>query len=217
MAQRVACVVGVLGAPLTGKGLLAHRWIARPHPLKLVWSAVEKSDNYAGLLGVSPLTSIPALSAALVGDARAVVFVPSLDRDAMLIQFDKFCRVAWACDGARVLVEELSRVTAPSWAPPAWKNLTTSGSHQGLEVMATAQRPAQVDKDFLGSCTEIRCYRMNEKPDADRVCQTLIEATPAQLMALPDRHYWHLWRSPRRVEQGIQPAPGEKKSRRRKA
>ncbi len=218
MAQRSACVVGILGAPLTGKGLFAHEWIGRPFAgLRLVWSPVERSDNYAGHLaaaGAKLVSSIPALVDQVKAGARAVVFLPSLERDAMLKQFDYFCRVVWASAGARVLVEELSRVTSPSWAPPAWRNLSTSGSHQGIELAATAQRPAQVDKDFLGGCTEIRCYRMNYEADARAVASTVIESTWSELMALEDRHFVHLWRSPRRVERGVQPIPGEPRARR---
>jgi hypothetical protein len=72
-----------------------------------------------------------------------------------------------------VLVEELSRVTMPSWSPPAWRNLSTAGRHQGLKLIGTSQRPASIDKDFLGNCTEIRCYRVNYDRDAKVMADAL--------------------------------------------
>jgi len=215
--QRVACVIGVVGAPLTGKGLFAHQWIVEGEsPLRLAWSPVEHSDNYAGLLGCKTYSRIPTFVAAIKAGARAAVFVPRDVEEAFRDDFTDFCRVVRAVPRVRCLVEELSRVTLPSWAPPAWKNLSTAGSHHGLELMATAQRPAMIDKAFLTGCTEVRCYRMNEAPDARDMEQRLLVPW-RELMVMPDRHYWHLIRSPRQLLQGVQPLPGEKKSSPRRA
>ena len=216
MALRRASIVGIIGAPLTGKGLYAHEWIAAGSPrARVVWSPVEASDDYAGLLRVKACERISAMARALMEGARAVVFVPSLERDVMLRQFDLFCRVAWNVRGARVLVEELSRVTSPSWAPPSWRNLSTSGSHVGLELAATAQRAAQVDKDFLGGCTEVRCYRQNRRDDA-RAVENETGIPWAEVVALPDRHYRHLYR-PARIVAGVQPLPKKNRAKARPA
>lgn len=223
MAARVACVVGVVGSPLTGKGLFAHDWLTRSPGARhrLVWSPVEATDNYAGLLGCRPLSSIPALVDQLKAGSRAAVFFPSPERDDMLRQFDHFCRVAWAVPGARVLVEELSRVTSASWSPPAWRNICTAGSHRGLEVMGTIQRAARADKDFFDACTELRVYRLNRSDDAMSMAAELPgdrAQLAAEIQGLPDRHYLHFRRGGP-VERGVQAIPGEKKTagRRRKA
>jgi hypothetical protein len=104
---------------------------------------------------------------------KAIVYVPSGDDKAVKRQFDFFCRIVWELVGATVLVEELSRVTMPSWSPPAWRNLSTAGRHQGLTIIGVSQRPAQIDKDFLGNCTEVRCYRVNYDNDAKVMADTL--------------------------------------------
>jgi len=72
-----------------------------------------------------------------------------------------------------VLVEELSQVTMASWSPPAWRKLSTAGRHKGMKLIGTAQRPASIDKDFLGNCTEIRCYRVNYDNDAKVMADSL--------------------------------------------
>jgi hypothetical protein len=67
------------------------------------------------------------------------------------------CKIAFACGSLVLLAEELSDVTTPSYAPPAWRQITTQGRHKGLTVLGAAQRPALIDKTFLGNCTRIRC------------------------------------------------------------
>jgi len=200
-------VVGVVGSPLTGKGLFAHEWIAAPGvQLRLVWSPVEATDKYCERLAAPPTLSIVAMVAALKNGAPSIVFVPSQEPEAMEKQFDRFCRVAWQCEGSRVLVEELSRVTTAGWSPPAWRNITTAGSHRGLEVMGTIQRAARVDKDFFDACTEIRCYRQNRAADAAAIAAEIPGATADEIRRLPERAYLHFHR-PDRLERGVQPLP----------
>jgi hypothetical protein len=210
LAKRIACVVGVVGAPLTGKGLFARQWIARPFDgVRLVWSPVEHSDRYAPLLDCSTYHTVPALVDGVLAGKRNLVFVPSLDAEAMAIEFDQFCRVVPELGGVRVVVEELSRVTKPGWSPLSWKNLSLAGSHVNVEVLGTAQSTVNMDKDFLRGCTELRVYRANLESDARTLAGHGI-AKVVELMALEDRQYFHLWRSPRRVERGYQLAPGER-------
>ena len=224
--KRAPCnITGVIGASQTGKGVYCHARLARPHSgITLVWSPLEHpagNDRYAEVLKCGKVSSIPALVDAIKSGARAVVFVPvqelrpdgrpearPYDR-----QFDRFCRVAAALRSCRVLVEELSRVTLASWAPASWKNLSTAGAHAGLELIGTAQRPAQIDKDFLGNCTEIRCYRVNSGNDA-RTMQDSMGVPWSELMDLPTLHYWHRWKHPApRNEQGVQALPGQRAPR----
>lgn len=178
-----------------------------PHRgLTLVWSPLESTDRYCAWLakcGASPIlcSTIPALVDQVKAGARALVFAPALDH--LPKQFDLFCRVAWECQGARVVVEELSRVTGPSWAPPAWSNLSTAGAHRRLELIATAQRPTMIDKNFLGNCTEIRCYRLLYEEDA-RALGRLLRVPHVDLMDLADLHYSHRVVRERLTSAGVQ-------------
>ncbi len=149
---------------------------------------------------------ISELVAQVKAGAKEIVYVPAGSDAEIKTQFDRFCRIVWELEGATVLVEELSRVTMASWSPPAWKNLSTAGRHQGLTIIGTSQRPATIDKDFLGNCTEVRCYRVNYDNDAKVMADSLnlqtewepgaggkaVASKPLnQIRSLPNFHYFH--------------------------
>jgi hypothetical protein len=71
-----------------------------------------------------------------------------------------FCRVALATGNLLFVVEELRFVTTPSRAPMGWAQVCLTGRHKGLKVIAASQRPASIDKDFLGNCTSIHVGRL---------------------------------------------------------
>jgi hypothetical protein len=172
-----AKIVAVIGASGVGKSSYIKADLLKPAMKSsagmLIWSPLEKTDNYAGFCRGVVVTKITDLVARLKAGRRAVVYVPSGDDKAVKKQFDMFCRIAWELVGWTILVEELSRVTMPSWSPPAWRNLSTAGRHQGLTLIGVTQRPANVDKDFMGNCSEIRCYRVNYDNDAKVMADAL--------------------------------------------
>lgn len=183
-----ARIIAVVGASGTGKGRYIKTELlplfAAP---VVVWSALERSDNYAAILRVPATESLAEVIAAWRA-GRSAVYVPPQNPKLIADAFSLFCRAAWCMTGAVVLVEELSRVTSPSYAPPAWRDLSTAGRHQGITLIGTAQRPAQVDKDFMGNATEIRCFRVNYENDA-RVMANVLREPWAQMMELPDFHF----------------------------
>lgn len=212
MSGNVCDCTGAIGASGTGKGLFVTARVteilARERRPLLVWSALEETDCYGKKFNAPIVRSIPELVKRLKARAPAVVFVPAGNPKLMAGQFDLFCRCVWHTPKAVALIEELSRVTQPSYAPQAWQNLSTAGRHRGLTVIATAQRPAQIDKDFLGNCTEVRAYRVNYENDA-KALASIMREQPERFLDLPDRHYVHRWIRERRNETGVQPLPGE--------
>lgn len=215
MSRNTADCIAVVGASGTGKGvyccarIIAAGLDARP---LLVWSPLEATDRYGKKFAAPVVRSIGDMVKAVKAGRRRVVLLPSARPKELAAQFDLFCRIAWAVPGAVVLVEELSRVTSPGFAPQPWQNLSTAGRHRGLTVIATAQRPAQVDKDFLGNCTELRAYRVMYENDA-RALASITREPFGTFLELPDLHYVHRYMRERRTVKGIQPLPGaEKKS-----
>jgi hypothetical protein len=201
-----ADIHGVMGASGTGKSSYIKRELLKKYKRLIVWSPLEKTDQYAQFCGGTVTSKITELVALVKAKTKAIVYVPSGSGTDVKKQFDLFCRVVWELENTTVLVEELSHVTMPSWAPPAWKKLSTGGRHQGLTIIGVSQRPANIDKDFLGNCTEIRCYRMNYENDAVVMAKSLrleaafeageggqaVKVKPeARVMDLPDFHYFH--------------------------
>lgn len=202
-----ADIHAVIGASGTGKSSYIKGELLRSYSRLLVWSPLEKTDNYAGFCdGIIVPGKITDLVAQVKRGAREIVYVPTGKDSEVKTQFDRFCRIAWELEGATLLVEELSRVTMASWSPPAWKNLSTAGRHQGLTIIGTSQRPATIDKDFLGNCTQVRCYRVNYDNDAKVMADTLGLQTvyepgaggkavavkaQKQLRDLPNFHFFH--------------------------
>jgi hypothetical protein len=185
-----AHIVAVVGASGNGKGLYVKqrlRKLPRTQAI-LVWSPLETTDDYAAVIGGQLVTSIAELVAAIKAKKKRLVYVPN--NTDLKAQFDRFCRVSWELTGWVVVVEELSRVTKPAWAPPAWKNLSTAGRHRGLTIIGTCQRPAQVDKDFFGNCSEIRCYAVGYVDDA-RVMANTMFLDHREILKLPQFHYIH--------------------------
>ncbi len=203
-----ADIIAVIGASGTGKSSYIKGELLRKYSRLLIWSPLEKTDNYAGFCGGGVVVNgkISELVARVKAGAKEIVYVPVGSDAEIKIQFDRFCRIAWELEGATVLIEELSRVTMPSWAPPAWKNLSTAGRHRGLTIIGTSQRPANIDKDFLGNCTEVRCYRVNYGNDAKVMADSLnlqteyepgaggkaVASKPLnQIRSLPNFHFFH--------------------------
>lgn len=197
-----ARIIAVVGASGTGKGRYIKTELL-PHFTGqfMVWSPLERSDNYAAIFGVKPVYTLPDMIAAYKA-GQSAVYVPPQNPKQVAAAFSLYCRAVWCMPGVVALVEELSRVTTPSYAPPAWRDLSTAGRHQGITLIGTCQRPAQVDKDFLGNATEIRCFRVNYENDA-RVMANVLQEKPAEMMQLPDFHYIHRNLSARTNTRGI--------------
>jgi hypothetical protein len=97
-----------------------------------------------------------------------------------------------------VVVEELRFVTTPSRAPAGWASVTLRGRKRGLRIIGASQRPAQIDKDFLGQCTLIRCGALNYPADRAAV-GSVIGVAVEEIAALEGFHGFQWTRTPRKV------------------
>lgn len=196
--QNQARIIAVVGKSGSGKGLCVKGELIAPWrgPI-LVWSPLEDTDNYVEVVRGILCTSIERVVSAIKSGHKRIVLEPGrnvpsgVNPEAWLkTQFDRFCRIAWELSGWMIVVEELSRVTKASWSPPAWKNICTAGRHRGLTVIGTCQRPAQVDKDFFGNCSEIRCYKVGFIADAKAMGDVMF-CEFREILELKRLHYIH--------------------------
>lgn len=154
-----------MGKSGSGKSTLIKRRIRKEKPSRLlIWSPDEDEDHYSEFGPV--VRDIGSLVTHMAKPKFAVVFWPSMDPKRRAKEFDYFCRLAFASKNMTVLVEELRYVTSPSRSPEPWSMLNQRGRKKGIKVIGVSQRPAAIDKDFLGNTTEI--YALAMKYPADR-------------------------------------------------
>lgn len=155
MSRNLASIVAVLGASGSGKSAWIKRQIAKA-PRLLIWDAMHEYGAHGQVVN-----ELGRLCEILSSEKRfAVVFQPVPDTAKRQQQFDLLCRIALATGNLMLVVEELRFVTKPSRAPVGWAQVCLTGRHKGLRVIGASQRPASIDKDFLGNATMIHCGRL---------------------------------------------------------
>lgn len=160
-----------IGASGSGKGVsLNRRLIALAPSRLLVW---DPRDEY-GKVG-RKITTLPALVAAFKDAGSGPIQVRYVPGSAMALAaaFALVCALAFEVGDLVFLAEELSDVTTASQAPAAWRRCITQGRHRKLHVLGAAQRPALIDKTFLGNCTYIRCFTLRYAEDRAAMAKAL--------------------------------------------
>lgn len=118
----------------------------------------------------------------------AAVYRPGDDLSRYDARFDWLCRAAWSLGDLTFVVDELADVTGPNRAPAIWKTITRKGKHERLATFAATQRPAEVDKTFLGNCTFIHCGRLNDEA-AVLTMKKVLGVTSEQIVGLKDLEF----------------------------
>ncbi|WP_423197150.1 Helicase HerA central domain-containing protein [Cupriavidus sp. H19C3] len=164
-SQNVARIVGVIGASGSGKS----RWlkdglrIMKP-PRLLIWDPQDEYTEFGDTVTDSR-ELVERLAALTSTDTFSIVYQPGDDMSTYRWKFDLFCEIAYHIERLCVVVEEVADVTSASYAPPYWSRLSRKGRHRAMTLFAVTQRPAVIDKTFLGNCTLLHCCRLNDKND----------------------------------------------------
>lgn len=173
-----------IGATGTGKGASIQRRLYALAPARLlVWDSRDEYGQHA-----TRFASLPELVAAFrgagAGPLRARYVPGGLGKPAAA--FELVCNLAFRVGDLVLVAEELSDTTSPSWAPPAWRRLITQGRHQRVHVLGAAQRPALIDKTFLGSASIVRVFGLRYARDV-RAMAELLGVEPASIERLGTR------------------------------
>ena len=160
-----------IGASGSGKGVSIARRLKQLKPGRLIiWDPRDEYGHYA--LPYRDLAGLVQAVAAANGKSVAVRYVPGASVK-LADAFGIVCALAFRAGKCVLLAEELSDVTDASRAPPAWRQCITQGRHQGLHVIGAAQRPALIDKTFLGNATYIRCFTLRYEDDRRAMARAL--------------------------------------------
>jgi len=153
-----ADIIAIFGGSGSGKSF-RFRNLTKHDKRLVVWDSMSEYDELAAING-----DIRLLLGVLSRKKKfRIAFRP--DFENFDEQFRQFCKLVYAVGNMTVGIEELNEVTKPSYAPPHWRSLTSRGRHRGLHIRGMSQRPASVDKDFIGNATEIYAGRLPYAPD----------------------------------------------------
>lgn len=176
--SREAHFVAIIGATGCGKTTeLKKRLSSKKRRRTLIWSPKEKFDNYAaffpGTLTTSSVSEVLQIVKAAGKGGFHVVFVPTLNQRKDMAAFDVFCKIALAAGNLTMVCEELHSVTQASNAPDGWRKVNFMGRSYGLDVFGLSQRPASVDKAFMGSLSFLHTGRLPHPPDQKAIADVL--------------------------------------------
>lgn len=183
-----------LGAPGTGKSHATKAEIKKARRL-IVW---DLEDEYADIEAVT-VDQLPRRLHQAGAGAFKVRVIPSTDATRRATEFDLVCRTIMAIGKLTFVAEELRFVTQPSKAPAGWAAITLRGRKRGVKVIGTSQRPASIDKDFLGSATLIRCGALNYPEDRTAVARVM-GINEAAIAALEGHEVIEWTRTPRSIK-----------------
>jgi DNA helicase HerA-like ATPase len=180
-----AHIEAVLGASGSGKSSYVKRLMERAKPRRLIVFDPEGEWGGFGTQTSNVADVLAGFRAAGADGACRVVFVPSPVPEIAVRQFDAVCRIAFHAERLTFIVDELKSVTSPSRSPVGWGMLTGRGRKRGIVMYGLSQRPASIDKDFLGNCNYVRAGRLTYIEDQRAVARVL-GVKESDIGALPD-------------------------------
>jgi hypothetical protein len=184
-------VFGFFGSPGSGKShALWQTHLSLKKLQTLAWSPKELDskgnplDDYAGRLKCKRFTNFQEF----VRESRSgrdAVFIPTRNRETDKAMFKIFCRLCLALAPVEMIVEEVQTVTDSSGGCVEWSDATLIGRGEGLRILVSSQRPANVDKDFYTAISGAWCGRQNFIEDA-KTTANLVLRKYQEIMALPE-------------------------------
>ena len=160
-----------IGASGSGKGVSIDRRLRElKAPRLLVWDPRDEYGAHAPK--VTSLAQLVAIVKRAGAGAFKARYVAGSTAD-LAEAFGLVCALAFEAGHLVLVAEELSDVTDASRAPPAWRRCVTQGRHRSLHIIGAAQRPALIDKTFLGNCTYIRCFTLRYRDDRSAMARAL--------------------------------------------
>lgn len=174
-ASNEAQIWGVMAASGSGKGLWIKQELRRLKPARLViWDYKLEYEEFAPLLVQSTEELRQAMLKAGSGPLRVRYKCKrGTDEKQVKREFEAVCRLVQAWQKCVFLAEELSNVTSASWAPAAWREMTTGGRHEAVHIIGVAQNPALIDKTFLSNCSLIHVGPLRQHAHRQAVARSM--------------------------------------------
>lgn len=173
--------IGIIGATGSGKSTELEKQVRalpkRNRRRMIIVSPKERIDNHAARFDAQIVHTISDLlkiakKAGKRGEFR-VVFVPTLKKKPDAVAFSVLCKIALELGDLTLIVEELHSLTEASNAPEGWRLINFMGRGMGVWVFGLSQRPASVDKAFMGSLSFLHVGRLPYEPDQKAMAKAL--------------------------------------------
>jgi hypothetical protein len=163
-SSNVANIWAVMGASGTGKGLWIKSQLKSIAPQRLiVWDFKDEYREFAKHSTSSTAALLAAVKKAGEGGGQFRFITQAVGEKGMKKDFETVCNIVYAWENAMFIAEELSNVTTASYAPAAWRKMTTSGRHANIHIIGASQTPATIDKSFLGNATLIHVSGLRQE------------------------------------------------------
>lgn len=172
-------IVGIFGTTGCGKTHELKRRLGKPKRRRtLFWSPKEAIDNYAAFYPKSVIVRtasevLEVLRRAGKSGEFHMVFVPPFDQKKDESLFHVVCLMILAAQNITLIVDELHTVTTPTNPPNGWKKLNLMGRGFGVKIFGISQRPALVDKAFIGSLSTLVVKRLSYPEDQKTLAKAL--------------------------------------------
>lgn len=179
-----ARIWGVMAASGTGKGVWVKGQLRALAPRRLV--IFDFKDEYGEFAEMATTLGqvLEAMKKAGADGPLRIRYRPrSFGDKAMRREFEALCSLVQAWGNCTFLAEELSNVTMPGWAPPAWRMMSSGGRHERIHIIGVSQNPASIDKMFLSNCTLIHVGPLHEEAHRNAVEKSM-DVMPGSLADL---------------------------------
>lgn len=177
--EQDAQFIAIIGSTGCGKTTeLKRRLKAKKRNRTLIWSPKEALDNYASFYPGSVVVRTASEVLEIVKKAgRAgkfhIVFQPTLDQKRDMALFDVVCKIMLSVGNVTMVIDELHSVTQAANAVHGWRKVNFMGRGYGIHVFGLSQRPASVDKAFMGSLSAVYVGRLPHPPDRKAMAEVL--------------------------------------------
>ena len=212
-ASNDARIWGIMAASGSGKGLYIKQFLATEKPARLVvWDYKDEYSDHAPRL----VHSLEAVRVAMIKAGTGPLLIrykckPGTSTKQTMAEFEGLCRLVQAWGKCCFIAEELSNVTTPSWAPAAWREMSTGGRHELVHIIGVAQNPALIDKTFLSNCTLIHVGPLREYRHRQAVARSM-DVPVEQITALVKFQWIQRNHETKELKTGWVTVPGKQKT-----
>lgn len=171
MRAVLADVTAILGGIGSGKSAYIKQRLRVDKPKRLlIFDPQSEYQEFA------PITGLREIFDAMRAPSWRLAYFPTAAPDRMRAEFDLLARLAYAAGRCTFIADELHLVTSPrpDKVPAGWAALVLRARHRRVVIIGASQRPAHLDKNFLGNATRIRTGRLGYGPDGETVAKAML-------------------------------------------